>query len=102
MRRAAGSGVGAGVGAGAMHSLAQEIRSFSRAKLRQQRTRVTTLTGRRLVETWRGACLQVAEEEEALPGGGFVRDLSCDLQVGAVRPWLLLGECGARGGRRGA
>ncbi|XP_027317226.2 dual specificity protein phosphatase 19 [Anas platyrhynchos] len=75
-----------------MHSLAQEIRSFSRAKLRQQRTRVTTLTGRRLVETWRGACLQVAEEEEALPGGGFVRDLSCDLQVGAVRPWLLLGS----------
>uniref|UniRef100_A0A8B9ZX51 Dual specificity phosphatase 19 n=1 Tax=Anas zonorhyncha TaxID=75864 RepID=A0A8B9ZX51_9AVES len=84
--------VGVGAGAGAMHSLAQEIRSFSRAKLRQQRTRVTTLTGRRLVETWRGACLQVAEEEEALPGGGFVRDLSCDLQVGAVRPWLLLGS----------
>ncbi|XP_035186848.1 dual specificity protein phosphatase 19 [Oxyura jamaicensis] len=75
-----------------MHSLAQEIRSFSRANLRQQRTRVTTLTGRRLVETWRGACLQVSEEEEALPGGGFVRDLSCDLQVGAVRPWLLLGS----------
>lgn len=75
-----------------MHSLAQEIRNFSKANLRKQRTRVTTLTGRRIIETWRGACLQVEEEAEAVPGGGFVRDLSCDLQVGAARPWLLLGE----------
>ncbi|XP_017690250.1 PREDICTED: dual specificity protein phosphatase 19 isoform X2 [Lepidothrix coronata] len=76
-----------------MHSLAQEIRSFSRANLRKQRTRVTTLTGRRIIETWRGACLQVEEEEgEAAPGGGFVPDLSADLQVGVVRPWLLLGS----------
>lgn len=90
----------------AMHSLAQEIRSFSRANLRKQRTRVTTLTGRRVIETWRGACLQVEEEAEAVPGGGFVQDLSCDLQVGAARPWLLLGEWGGRRGissrRRGA
>ncbi|POI28200.1 hypothetical protein CIB84_008050 [Bambusicola thoracicus] len=75
-----------------MHSLAQEIRSFSKANLRKQRTRVTTLTGRRVIETWRGACLQVEEEAEAVPGGGFVQDLSCDLQVGAARPWLLLGS----------
>lgn len=75
-----------------MHSLAQEIRSFSRANLRKQRTRVTTLTGRRIVETWRGACLHMEEEEEAAPGGGFVQDLSADLQVGVVKPWLLLGE----------
>lgn len=77
-----------------MHSLAQEIRSFSRANLRKQRTRVTTLTGRRIVETWRGACLHMEEEEEAAPGGGFVQDLSADLQVGVVKPWLLLGEWG--------
>ncbi|XP_052647538.1 dual specificity protein phosphatase 19 isoform X2 [Harpia harpyja] len=78
-----------------MHSLAQEIRSFSRANLRKQRTRVTTLTGRRIIETWRGACLQVEEEgAEAAPGGGggYVQDLSADLQVGVVKPWLLLGS----------
>ncbi|KAK0679495.1 DUS19 phosphatase, partial [Pygoscelis papua] len=75
-----------------MHSLTQEIRSFSRANLRKQRTRVTTLTGRRIVETWRGACLQVEEEAEAAPGGGYVQDLSADLQVGVVKPWLLLGS----------
>lgn len=88
-----------------MHSLTQEIRSFSRANLRKQRTRVTTLTGRRVIETWRGACLQV-EEAEAAPGGsGYVQDLSADLQVGVVKPWLLLGEWGrgaAGGGRRQA
>ncbi|XP_054065998.1 dual specificity protein phosphatase 19 [Rissa tridactyla] len=77
-----------------MHSLAQEIRSFSRANLRKQRTRVTTLTGRRIIETWRGACLQVVEDEEVAPGGGggYVPDLSADLQVGVVKPWLLLGS----------
>ncbi|KAF4791164.1 Dual specificity protein phosphatase 19 [Turdus rufiventris] len=75
-----------------MHSLAQEIRSFSRANLRKQRTRVTTLTGRRIIETWRGACLHMEEEEEEAPGGGFVQDLSADLQVGVVKPWLLLGS----------
>lgn len=86
-----------------MHSLAQEIRSFSRANLRKQRTRVTTLTGRRIIETWRGACLQVEEDEEVAPGGGggYVPDLSADLQVGVVKPWLLLGEWD-RGQRREA
>ncbi|XP_051480172.1 dual specificity protein phosphatase 19 isoform X1 [Apus apus] len=73
-----------------MQSLAQEIRSFSRANLRKQRTRVTTLTGRRIIETWRGACLQVEEEAAAAPG--YVQDLSADLQVGVVKPWLLLGS----------
>lgn len=102
----AGSGApavsrGASGGARAMHSLAQEIRSFSRANLRKQRTRVTTLTGRRIIETWRGACLQV-EEEEAAPGGGggYVQDLSADLQVGVVKPWLLLGEWGRAAAER--
>ncbi|XP_054686550.1 dual specificity protein phosphatase 19 isoform X2 [Grus americana] len=75
-----------------MHSLTQEIRGFSRANLRKQRTRVTTLTGRRIIETWRGACLQVEEEDAAAPGVGYVQDLSADLQVGVVKPWLLLGS----------
>ncbi|XP_071602899.1 dual specificity protein phosphatase 19 [Heliangelus exortis] len=74
-----------------MHSLAQEIRSFSRTNLRKQRTRVTTLTGRRIIETWRGSCLQV-EEEAAAVAPGYVQDLSADLQVGVVKPWLLLGS----------
>lgn len=92
----AGRWARSGAGSAAMHSLTQEIRSFSRANLRKQRTRVTTLTGRRIIETWRGACLHMEEEEEeeAVPGGGFVQDLSADLQVGVVKPWLLLGEWG--------
>lgn len=98
----AGRSVRSGAGSRAMHSLTQEIRSFSRANLRKQRTRVTTLTGRRIIETWRGACFHMEEEEEAAPGGGFVQDLSADLQVGVVKPWLLLGEWGwGRRARRG-
>ncbi|XP_013815949.2 dual specificity protein phosphatase 19 [Apteryx mantelli] len=77
-----------------MHSLGEEIRSFSRANLRKQCTRVTTLTGKRIIETWRGACVQVVEETGPGDGGGcgYVPDLSSDLQVGVVRPWLLLGS----------
>ncbi|XP_028928436.1 dual specificity protein phosphatase 19 [Ornithorhynchus anatinus] len=78
-----------------MHSLVQqEVRAFSRAKLRKQRTRVTTVTGRRLLERWEDARGHVVEavEPRAAEAYGYVRDLSLDLQVGAVQPWLLLGS----------
>lgn len=77
-----------------MHSLSQEIKSFSRNNLRKQCTRVTTVTGRTMLETWKDATIQVVEEVEPVGGGGcgFVQDLSLDLQVGVVKPWLLLGE----------
>lgn len=76
-----------------MHSLNQEIRAFSRDNLRKQCTRVTTLTGKRLIETWKGARLHVEEAAPSGGAGGYVQDLSSDLHVGVVRPWLLLGEC---------
>ncbi|KAH0621560.1 hypothetical protein JD844_022978 [Phrynosoma platyrhinos] len=63
-----------------MHSLTQEIRSFSKTHLRKQCTRVTTLSGKRLIETWKDARMQVVDCQE---GGacGYVQDLSLDLQV---------------------
>lgn len=75
-----------------MHSLNQEIRAFSRDNLRKQCTRVTTLTGKRLIETWKGARLHVEEAAPSGGAGGYVQDLSSDLHVGVVRPWLLLGS----------
>lgn len=76
-----------------MHSLNQEIQAFSRNNLRKQCTRVTTLTGKKLIETWKDATVEVVEAE---PGGGagcgYVQDLSLDLQVGVIKPWLLLGS----------
>lgn len=77
-----------------MHSLTQEIRGFSRNNLRKQCTRVTTLTGKRLIETWQDARVHVVEEADPSDGFGcgYVQDLSLDLQVGVIKPWLLLGS----------
>ncbi|XP_036603185.1 dual specificity protein phosphatase 19 [Trichosurus vulpecula] len=77
-----------------MQSLNQEITAFSRANLRKQCTRVTTLTGKKFIETWKDARIQVVEEvEPGSEGGcGYVQDLSLDLQVGVIKPWLLLGS----------
>ncbi|CAM2100281.1 dual specificity protein phosphatase 19 [Caretta caretta] len=77
-----------------MHSLTQEIRNFSRKNLKKQCTRVTTLTGKRITETWKDARMQVVEEAEPSDGFGcgYVQDLSLDLQVGVIKPWLLLGS----------
>uniref|UniRef100_A0A8C1A008 Dual specificity protein phosphatase 19 n=1 Tax=Castor canadensis TaxID=51338 RepID=A0A8C1A008_CASCN len=76
-----------------MHSLAQEIKAFSRNNLRKQCTRVTTLTGKKIIETWKDARIHVEEVEPSGGGGcGYVQDLSSDLQVGVVKPWLLLGS----------
>ncbi|KAM9727494.1 dual specificity protein phosphatase 19-like isoform 1-T2 [Menidia menidia] len=76
-----------------MHSLSQEIQGFSKARLKKQCTRVTTVTGRRLLERRSdggGGEVEQVEEEEGGNGFGFVEDKSLDLQVGVVRPFLLL------------
>ncbi|KAK7171132.1 hypothetical protein R3I94_001140 [Phoxinus phoxinus] len=75
-----------------MNSLAQEIEGFSAARLRKQSTRVTTVTGEKLVETRRGDDFHVTRdtERESDAACGFVQDLNLDLQVGTIRPFLLL------------
>lgn len=75
-----------------MHSIAQEIEGFSRNRLRKQCTRVTTVTGRKLLERRVDGADKVEELDEG-GGCGFVEDKSLDLQVGVVRPFLLLGKC---------
>lgn len=77
-----------------MHSLAQEIQGFSKNRLKKQCTRVTTVTGRKLLERRSdgGEGEEQVEELEEAGGCGFVEDKSLDLQVGAVRPFLLLGN----------
>ncbi|KAI9534513.1 hypothetical protein NQZ68_012746 [Dissostichus eleginoides] len=76
-----------------MQSLTAEIQSFSRSRLRKQCTRVTSLSGRRIIETWKGSTITVVEDpvptERIL---GYVPDTSWDLQVGIVKPHLLLGS----------
>ncbi|KAG8000271.1 Dual specificity protein phosphatase 19 [Nibea albiflora] len=75
-----------------MHSLAQEIQGFSKNRLKKQCTHVTTVTGRKLLErrTDGGEGEEQVEELEEGSGCGFVVDKSLDLQVGVVRPFLLL------------
>lgn len=54
---------------------------------------MTTLTGKKLIETWEDATVHVVETEPSGGGGcGYVQDLTLDLQVGVIKPWLLLGE----------
>ncbi|KAK5908970.1 hypothetical protein CgunFtcFv8_016984 [Champsocephalus gunnari] len=80
-----------------MHSLSQDIQGFSKSRLKKQCTRVTTVTGRRLLERRGdeedddGGGRGVEEEEEGA-AFGFVEDTSLDLQVGVVRPFILLGS----------
>ncbi|XP_046886592.1 dual specificity protein phosphatase 19-like isoform X1 [Hypomesus transpacificus] len=75
-----------------MNSLTCEINGFSKTRLKKQSTRVTTVTGRRLIETLGedGDVQQVEEPSDA--AFGFVEDSCLDLQVGVVRPFLLLCE----------
>lgn len=77
-----------------MHSLAREIQGFSKSSLKKQCTRVTTVTGRKLLERRSdgGDGQEQVEELEEGGGCGFVEDKSLDLQVGVVRPSLLLGN----------
>ncbi|CAM9551893.1 unnamed protein product [Lampetra fluviatilis] len=77
-------------------SLSAGIRAFARGSLRPQRTRVTTPGGLSYTEGPPGGTTPGGEAEaRGAPGGrslGFVPDWSVDLQVGAVKPWLLLGS----------
>ncbi|XP_034041314.1 dual specificity protein phosphatase 19-like [Thalassophryne amazonica] len=73
-----------------MHSLAQEIQGFSKNRLKKQNTRVTTVTGRRLLENRSDGGDAVVEEVEQGGACGFIEDTSLDLHVGVVRPFLLL------------
>ena len=76
-----------------MQSLAQEIHSFPRERLRKQCTRVTTLSGRRIIETWKGSTITVLEDPTHTKKMlGYVLDTSFNLRVGTVLPYLLLGE----------
>ncbi|XP_062862590.1 dual specificity protein phosphatase 19a [Trichomycterus rosablanca] len=76
-----------------MQSLAQEIKSFSKTSLRKQCTRVTTLSGRRIIETWKGTTVHVVEDTvQSETACGYVQDNTWDLQVGYIRPYLLLGS----------
>lgn len=73
----------------AMHSLAQEIQGFSKTKLKKQRTVVTTVLGRRHIETMDDSNMH-ENEDQGMSGCGFVQDTSLDLHVGIIRPFLLL------------
>ncbi|KAE8299874.1 Dual specificity protein phosphatase 19 [Larimichthys crocea] len=76
-----------------MQSLTEEIQSFSRTRLRKQCTRVTSLSGRRIIETWKGSTITVVEDPTPTKRFlGYVPDTSWDLQVGTVMPYLLLGS----------
>nr|XP_020442934.1 dual specificity protein phosphatase 19-like isoform X2 [Monopterus albus] len=79
------------VNPGVMHSVTQEIQGFSRNCLKKQVTRVTTVTGRHLLERRSdGGEVEQIEELDQGSGCGFVEDKSLDLHVGVVRPFLLL------------
>ncbi|XP_041645034.1 dual specificity protein phosphatase 19-like isoform X1 [Cheilinus undulatus] len=75
-----------------MHSLAQEIQGFTKNRLKKQCTHVTTVTGRKLLERRSDGGEGEVQVEELEEGGGFgfVEDKSLDLQVGVVKPFLLL------------
>ncbi|XP_028846464.1 dual specificity protein phosphatase 19 [Denticeps clupeoides] len=76
-----------------MQSLAQEIKAFSKNNLRKQCTRVTTLSGRRIIETWKGSTVHVVEDTvQPETAVGYVQDNTWDLQVGFIKPHLLLGS----------
>ncbi|XP_023657435.1 dual specificity protein phosphatase 19 [Paramormyrops kingsleyae] len=74
-----------------MQSLANEIKTFSKTALKKQCTQVTTLGGKRLIETWQGSNLCVVEDGGQPDGAyGYIEDNSLDLQVGVIKPYLLL------------
>lgn len=72
-----------------MQSLSGQIQGFSKARLKKQSTRVTSSTGQMHLET-RTEDGQERVEPLEQRGCGMVLDHSLDLQVGSVRPFLLL------------
>ncbi|XP_056392085.1 dual specificity protein phosphatase 19 [Hyla sarda] len=77
-----------------MHSLGDEIKGFKKNRLKKQCTRVTTLSGKRIIETWKDSLVHVVDDPDQQdgPACGYVQDLSMDLQIGVIKPWLLLGS----------
>ncbi|XP_075685662.1 dual specificity protein phosphatase 19 [Rhinoderma darwinii] len=77
-----------------MHSLGDEIKGFSKNRLKKQCTRVTALSGKRIIETWKDSLVHVVDDPDQQdgPACGYVQDLSLDLQIGVIKPWLLLGS----------
>lgn len=73
-----------------MQSLSHELQNFSRTRLKKQSTRLTTATGKVFVETRSGDDGYVTKAEMESATCGFVQDLSLDLQVGVITPFLLL------------
>ncbi|KAI5613952.1 dual specificity phosphatase 19, partial [Silurus asotus] len=73
-----------------MESFSHELHNFSRERLRKQSTRITTASGKVFVETRSGDGGYVTKCEGESATCGFVQDLSLDLQVGVVTPYLLL------------
>ncbi|KAJ8403385.1 hypothetical protein AAFF_G00351570 [Aldrovandia affinis] len=74
-----------------MHSLSGEIKAFSKTNLRKQCTQVTTLSGRRIIETSDGSIVDVIDDTtQPGMGCGYVQDNSLDLQIGIIKPYLLL------------
>ncbi|TSN12197.1 Dual specificity protein phosphatase 19 [Bagarius yarrelli] len=73
-----------------MQPLSHELQNFSRARLKQQSTRITTATGKVLVETRSSNGAYVTEASGESATYGFVQDLRLDLQVGVITPFLLL------------
>ncbi|XP_061082833.1 dual specificity protein phosphatase 19-like [Conger conger] len=74
-----------------MHSLSRDIQTFSKNNLRKQCTRVTTLGGRQIVETSDGSTVEIIDAQPGM-GCGYVQDNSLDLQIGVIKPYLLLGS----------
>lgn len=72
-----------------MHALSHEIKAFSKHSLKKQCARVTTLSGRQIVETSDGSTVDIIDPQRGI-GCGYVQDNSLDLQVGVVKPFLLL------------
>ena len=74
-----------------MEDLKKEVMEFSKSKLKKTETRITTPGGQTLIEKKddRGRMVTTNVNQTRW---GFVGDLRRDLQVGEIRPGLILGR----------